>query len=237
MNTTPDSPIANLRANLNGNVIAPDDPGYDDARRVFFTGFDRRPAAIVRVADASDVSRTVNLARETGAELAVRSGGHSRAGFGTSEGGIVLDLSEMNAVDIDPEGRTAWAQTGVTGRRLHRGHRQARARHRARGYGKRRRRGDHPRRRHRLPGPQARAHDRRRPRRRSGHRRRRAAQGGRGHPPRPLLGASGRRRQLRRRDQAAVPAPRDRRGRRRDADAPGERRGDRRAGRRRGGGP
>jgi hypothetical protein len=80
----------------------------------FFTGFDRRPAAIVRVADASDVSRTVNLARETGAELAVRSGGHSRAGFGTSEGGIVLDLSDMNAVEIDPEGRTAWAQTGIT---------------------------------------------------------------------------------------------------------------------------
>jgi FAD/FMN-containing dehydrogenase len=114
MNPTPDIPISSLRANLNGTVIAPDDPGYDDARRVFFTGFDRRPAAIVRVADASDVSRTVNLARETGAELAVRSGGHSRAGFGTSEGGIVLDLSEMNAVEIDPEGRTAWAQTGIT---------------------------------------------------------------------------------------------------------------------------
>jgi FAD/FMN-containing dehydrogenase len=114
MNPTPDIPISNLRANLHGNVIAPDDPGYDDARRVFFTGFDRRPAAIVRVADASDVSRTVNLARETGAELAVRSGGHSRAGFGTSEGGIVLDLCEMNAVEIDPEGRTAWAQTGMT---------------------------------------------------------------------------------------------------------------------------
>jgi len=95
-------------------VIAPDDPGYDDARRVFFTGFDRRPAAVVRVADASDVSRTVNLARETGAELAVRGGGHSRAGFGTSEGGIVLDLSEMNAAEIDAGGRTAWAQAGIT---------------------------------------------------------------------------------------------------------------------------
>ena len=114
MNPTPDIQISDLRANLNGTVIAPDDPGYDDARRVFFTGFDRRPAAIVRAADASDVSRTVDLARETGAELAVRSGGHSRAGFGTSEGGIVLDLCEMNAVEIDPESRTAWAQTGIT---------------------------------------------------------------------------------------------------------------------------
>ncbi|HEY4276618.1 MAG TPA: FAD-binding oxidoreductase [Conexibacter sp.] len=67
----------------------------------------------MRVADASDVSRVVNLARENGAELAVRSGGHSRAGYGTSEGGIVLDLSAMNGVEIDAEGRTAWAQTGA----------------------------------------------------------------------------------------------------------------------------
>ena len=113
MNANPDIPVSNLRADLNGKVIAPGDPGYDDARGVFFTGFDRRPAAIVRAADASDVSRVVNLARETGAELAVRSGGHGRAGHGTSEGGIVLDLSEMNAVEIDAEGRIAWAQTGV----------------------------------------------------------------------------------------------------------------------------
>jgi FAD/FMN-containing dehydrogenase len=112
--TTPDIPISDLRADLNGKVIAPNDPGYDDARGVFVTGFDRRPAAIVRVADASDVSRVVTLARKTGAQLAVRSGGHSLAGHGTSEGGIVLDLSEMNAVEIDTDGRTAWAQTGVT---------------------------------------------------------------------------------------------------------------------------
>jgi FAD/FMN-containing dehydrogenase len=113
MKTTPDIAISNLRADLNGNVIGPDDPEYDDARSVFFTGFDRRPASIVRVADASDVSQVVNLARETGAELAVRSGGHSRAGYGTSDGGIVVDLSAMNAVDVDAEGRTAWAQPGV----------------------------------------------------------------------------------------------------------------------------
>jgi FAD/FMN-containing dehydrogenase len=113
MTTIADIPTSDLRADLNGKVVTPDDPGYDDARRVFFTGFDSRPAAIVRVGDASDVSRVVNLARETGAELAVRSGGHSRAGHGTSDGGIVLDLSEMNAVAVDPDGRTAWAQTGV----------------------------------------------------------------------------------------------------------------------------
>src|SRR3954452_5609281 len=111
--TTSDIPLSDLRAELNGNVIAPEDPGYDDARGVFFTGFDPRPAVAMTAADASDVSRVVNLARETGAELAVRSGGHSRAGHGTSEGGIVLDLSDMNAVEIDTHGRTAWAQPGV----------------------------------------------------------------------------------------------------------------------------
>jgi len=114
MKTQTDIDISNLRANLNGQVIGSDDAGYDEARRVFFTGFDRRPAAIVHAGDASDVARVVSLARETGSELAVRSGGHSRAGHGTSDGGIVLDLSAMNAVDIDVDGRAAWAQTGVT---------------------------------------------------------------------------------------------------------------------------
>src|SRR5215208_6028459 len=87
--TAPDIPISSLRAELNGRVITPDDPRYDDARGVFFTGFDSRPAAVVRVHDAFDVARVVKLAREAGAELAVRGGGHSRAGYGTSEGGIV----------------------------------------------------------------------------------------------------------------------------------------------------
>src|SRR3954454_15403772 len=97
--TPPDIAIADLRAELDGKVITAEHPGYDDARRVFFTGFDRRPAAIVRADDASDVARVVTLARMTGAELAVRSGGHSLAGHGTSEGGIVLDLSGMNSVE------------------------------------------------------------------------------------------------------------------------------------------
>ncbi len=79
--------IATLRATLNGKVIGADDPRYDDVRRVFFTGFDRKPAAIVRVTDTSDVVRVVDLARESGAELAVRSGGHSRAGHGTPRAG------------------------------------------------------------------------------------------------------------------------------------------------------
>jgi FAD/FMN-containing dehydrogenase len=106
--------IPKLRGDLNGRVIAPDDPGYDQARTLFYGGFDRRPAVIVRAADATQVARVVSLARETGLELAVRSGGHSPAGHSVSDGGIVLDLADMRALDIDPQGRTAWAQAGLT---------------------------------------------------------------------------------------------------------------------------
>src|SRR3970040_707443 len=106
--------IPELRAALNGRVITPDDAGYDEARTVFVGGIDRRPAVIVRPADAADVAHVVSLASETGLELAVRSGGHSVAGHSVSEGGIVLDLGDMRALDIDVEGRTAWAEAGLT---------------------------------------------------------------------------------------------------------------------------
>lgn len=105
--------LAELRK-LNGHVIAPRDADYDAARAVFYGGIDRRPAAIVRVANAADVARVVSLARETGLELAVRSGGHSVAGHSVSDGGIVLDLSAMKKIDIDTDRRTAWAETGLT---------------------------------------------------------------------------------------------------------------------------
>ena len=118
MTSTPQQPadisIPELRAGLSGEVIGPDDSGYDEARTVFFRGIDRRPAAIARVSDSADVSRVVSLARDSGAELAVRSGGHSRAGYGVTDGGIVLDLSAMQAVDVDADGRIAWAETGLT---------------------------------------------------------------------------------------------------------------------------
>src|SRR5215216_857332 len=106
--------VPQLRATLKGQVIAPQDAGYDEARTIFYGGFDRHPAAIVRVANPTDVSHVVALARETGLELAVRSGGHSPAGHGVSDGGIVLDLSAMRALDVDVERRTAWAETGLT---------------------------------------------------------------------------------------------------------------------------
>jgi FAD/FMN-containing dehydrogenase len=106
--------IEELRAALSGRVITPDDAEYDDARQVFSGEFDRRPAAIARVADEVDVARVVGFARETGLELAVRSGGHSGAGHSTTDGGIVLDLRDMKALDVDVEERTAWAQSGLS---------------------------------------------------------------------------------------------------------------------------
>jgi FAD/FMN-containing dehydrogenase len=107
--------IPQLRSELAGEVIAPDDPQYDDARRVFVPLYDdRQPAVVVRPADAREVGYIVTLARETGLELAVRSGGHSGAGHSVTDGGIVLDLSRMKSLEIDPEKRIAWAEAGLT---------------------------------------------------------------------------------------------------------------------------
>ena len=106
--------IPDLRAAVSGRVIAPDDPDYDAARTVVAGGIDRRPMVIVRPANADDVAHVVRLAGESGLPLAVRSGGHSGAGHGVVDDGIVLDLRDMKALDIDVEGRTAWAETGLT---------------------------------------------------------------------------------------------------------------------------
>jgi FAD/FMN-containing dehydrogenase len=106
--------IDKLRTDVEGRVIDPDDPGYDEARAVFYGGIDKRPAVIVRVANDTDVARVIGLARETGLELAVRSGGHSIPGHSVSEGGIVLDLADMRAIDVDPHARTLWVETGFT---------------------------------------------------------------------------------------------------------------------------
>jgi len=103
-----------LHETVEGRVIEPGDPGYDETRTVFYTGFERRPQAIVRAKNSNDVSRVVSLAKEEGVELAVRSGGHSTAGHGVSHGGIVLDLHDMKSLEIDVDQGTAWAETGLT---------------------------------------------------------------------------------------------------------------------------
>jgi FAD/FMN-containing dehydrogenase len=112
--TTTQLDIDRLRADVRGPVITPDDRAYDAVRTVMPGDIDGHPAAIVRVADADDVAAVIEFARESRAELAVRCGGHSGAGHSTTDGGIVIDLRDMKAIEIDPEGRTAWAEGGAT---------------------------------------------------------------------------------------------------------------------------
>jgi FAD/FMN-containing dehydrogenase len=110
-----DRGIETLREGVEGRVVAPGDADYDDVRRVFYVkADDRRPAAIVRVANEKDASTVVRFAAETGTELAVRCGGHSGAGLSTSDGGVVLDVRDLRTLEIDADGRTAWAGSGFT---------------------------------------------------------------------------------------------------------------------------
>ncbi len=106
--------LTDLRSQLQGRALGPGDSGYDEARTIMAGGFDPKPAVIVRPTVDADVARTIALARETGLPLAVRSGGHSGAGHGTADGGIVLDLRDMKTIEIDVDGRTAWAGAGLT---------------------------------------------------------------------------------------------------------------------------
>jgi len=99
---------------VTGRVIRPSDADYDKARASFYGGSDCRPAAFVRAADAKDVARVISLVRESGVKFAVRSGGHGVAGYGLPDGGVVLDLGDMKALDIDAQAQTAWAESGLT---------------------------------------------------------------------------------------------------------------------------
>jgi FAD/FMN-containing dehydrogenase len=102
-----ESAIEGLRAGLRGVLIQPSDENYDEARKVYNAMIDRRPALIARCADVADVIISVNFARENGLLLAVRGGGHNGAGLGICDGGLVIDLSQMKGVRVDPEKRTA----------------------------------------------------------------------------------------------------------------------------------
>ncbi len=106
--------IAELRVQVRGPVIEPGEGGYDEHRFVYNFMHDRRPAVIVRATDTADAVAAVNHAREQGLDLAVRGGGHSVPGFGTCDGGVVLDLSLMNSVTVDPAKRTARSGGGAT---------------------------------------------------------------------------------------------------------------------------
>ena len=106
--------IKQLREQVRGAVITPEDEGYEDARNIYNAMINRRPGLVVRPANTGDVIAAVNFARETGLDLAVRGGGHSVPGFGTIDDGVVIDLSNMRGVRVDPGNRRAHAEGGAT---------------------------------------------------------------------------------------------------------------------------
>jgi FAD/FMN-containing dehydrogenase len=105
--------LAGLHDHLGGQVLVPDDAGYDDARRIWNGMIDKRPVAIVRATGVADVRHAVTFAREHDLAISVKGGGHNVAGHAVSEGGLMLDLSAMRAVWVDPAARTARVQGGA----------------------------------------------------------------------------------------------------------------------------
>jgi FAD/FMN-containing dehydrogenase len=105
--------VESLQERVRGEVVEPGDPGYDDARKVYNGMHDRRPRAVVRCVDAADVIAAVETARDEGLDLAVRGGGHSVPGFGTVDDGLVVDLSGMRNVQVDPANAVARAGGGA----------------------------------------------------------------------------------------------------------------------------
>ncbi|MGH9055916.1 MAG: FAD-binding oxidoreductase [Acidimicrobiales bacterium] len=108
--------VTELADRISGGVVRPGDAGYDDARAVYNAMIDRRPALVARCRSVTDVQCALELGRKAGVPLAVRGGGHNGPGFGTVDNGIVVDLSPMQAVDVDPGRRTVRVQGGATWR-------------------------------------------------------------------------------------------------------------------------
>src|SRR5437870_717445 len=103
-----------LASGLGGTPLPPGADGYDEARKVWNGLFDRSPALIAQCASTADVVAAVNFARENDLLVSVRGGGHSAVGYATCDGGIVIDLSPMKAIEVDPEAKTARADAGLT---------------------------------------------------------------------------------------------------------------------------
>ncbi|MBI4339761.1 MAG: FAD-binding oxidoreductase [Chloroflexi bacterium] len=106
--------VDQLRAKLRGSLLQPDDPGYDEARTIWNAMIDRRPAIIVRCVGVADVVQAVNFAREHDLLVAVRGGGHNIAGNAVCDGGLMIDLSAMKSVRVDPVARRAFVEPGAT---------------------------------------------------------------------------------------------------------------------------
>src|SRR5215510_4922810 len=111
---------AELASTFGGQLLKPADMGYDDARKVHNGLIDKRPALIARCRGVADVVDAINLTRRLGLEVAVRGGGHNVAGRATIDGGVMIDLSQMKGIEVDPKRRLVRAQGGVTWAELNR---------------------------------------------------------------------------------------------------------------------
>src|SRR5438309_1018335 len=112
--------LGGLRAGLTGSVLEPGDAGYDEARRIHNSLIDRRPALIARCRTASDIADAIRFARAAGLDISVRGGGHNVAGRAVADGALMIDLSQMKGIHIDPAAKRARAQGGVLWRELNR---------------------------------------------------------------------------------------------------------------------
>src|SRR5262245_20632719 len=106
--------VADLRERVRGAVITRDDDGYEDARRGYNFMIDRHPEVVVQCVDAGDVMAVVDYARDADLDLSVRGGSHSVPGFGTNDDGVVIDLSGMKGIRVDPSASTVRADGGCT---------------------------------------------------------------------------------------------------------------------------
>src|SRR4029079_13776555 len=107
-----------LQKGLNGEVITPQDPAYDEARKVYNAMIDRKPAAIARCADQSDIQTCIEFAHNEGLRVAVRGGGHNAGGLGIADDALVIDLSPMNSVMVDTASKTVKVGGGATWREV-----------------------------------------------------------------------------------------------------------------------
>ncbi len=105
--------VEELKSGLRGMVLRPGDKGYDEARKVWNAMIDRRPALIVQCAGVADVMRSVAFARDHGLLVAVKGGGHNIAGNAVCDGGLLIDLSAMKSVRVDPKARRAHVEPGA----------------------------------------------------------------------------------------------------------------------------
>lgn len=106
--------VERLENKLKGRIIRPEDPAYDELRKIWNAMIDRRPALIVQCADPADIPPSIAFARENGLEISVRGAGHNIAGNALCEGGMLIDLSEMTKVRVDPDQRRASVEPGAT---------------------------------------------------------------------------------------------------------------------------